>query len=50
MLEEILIYAPKDEDAFVNGVLGENQGKDNIGRNINGVEICAHSGLGREEK
>ena len=45
MLEEILRYAPKEEVTFVNGVLGGNQGQENVGKNVKGGEIGAHSGL-----
>ena len=44
MLEEILRYAPKEEVTFVNGVLGGNQGQDNVGKNVKGGDIGAHSG------
>ena len=44
MLEEILIYAPKEEVTFVNGVLGGNQGQDNVGKNVKGSEIGTHLG------
>ena len=44
VLEEILRYAPKEEVTFVNGVLGGNQWQDNVGRNVKGGKIGAHSG------
>ena len=42
MLEEILRYSPKEEVTFVNGVLGSNQGKYNLEKNVNGGEMGAH--------
>ena len=45
VLEEIIRYDPREEFTFVNGVMGGNQGKDNVGRNVKGGEIGAHSGL-----
>ena len=50
VLEEILRYAPKEEDTFFNGLLSSNRGQDNVANNVNGVEICAHTGLIRENK
>ena len=50
VLEEILRYDIKEEDAFFNGVLGGNQGHANVGRNVYGSEIAAHSGLARYNK
>ena len=50
VLEEILRYAPKEEVTFVNGVLGGNQGQDNVGKNVKGSEIGAHLGSEIENK
>ena len=50
VLEEIPRYAPKEEVTFVNGVLGGNQGQDNVGKNVKGSEIGAHLGSEIENK
>ena len=50
VLEEILRYASKEEDTFVNGVFSGKQGQYNAVRNANGFEIITHSGLGIENK
>ena len=50
VLEEMIRYDPKEEDTFVDGALSGNQGQDKVGRNSKGAEICAHSGLGRDNK
>ena len=50
VLEEVLRYASKEEDKFVNGVFSGKQGQYNAVRNANGFEIITHSGLGIENK
>ena len=47
---KIIIYAPKEEVNFVNGVLGVNQGQDNVGKNAKRGKIGAHLWLEIDNK